>query len=179
MFYYVVKYVFLWIPLRLMFRPWTKGKRNIPKTGGVIFAPNHNSFIDSIFLPLMVRRRITFLAKIDYWRGSGIKGFVSTSVLVILFMGTWSVGFSNFLNNQTSRGLQVESIAATPFVLAKLFGANVEYPFRYGSTKVMNKKSTYREILQEKNRAGMFRRNKLIDLTSQRVVANCHFDLSA
>ena len=62
--------------------------------------------------------------------------FVSTVVLVILFMGTWSVGFTNFLNNQTSRGLQVESIAATPFVLAKLFGANVEYPFRYGSLEV-------------------------------------------
>jgi hypothetical protein len=62
--------------------------------------------------------------------------FVSTLVLVILFMSTWSVGFNNFLNNQTSRGLQVESIAATPFVLAKLFGANVEYPFRYGSLEV-------------------------------------------
>ena len=62
--------------------------------------------------------------------------FISTLVLVILFMSTWSVGFTNFLNNQTSRGLQVESIAATPFVLAKLFGANVEYPFRYGSLEV-------------------------------------------
>ncbi len=62
--------------------------------------------------------------------------FVSTLVLVLLFMSTWSVGFTNFLNNQTSRGLQVESIAATPFVLAKLFGANVEYPFRYGSLEV-------------------------------------------
>jgi hypothetical protein len=62
--------------------------------------------------------------------------FLSTVVLVILFMSTWSVGFTNFLNNQTSRGLQVESIAATPFVLAKLFGANVEYPFRYGSLEV-------------------------------------------
>lgn len=62
--------------------------------------------------------------------------FVSTLALVILFMSTWSVGFTNFLNNQTSRGLQVESIAATPFVLAKLFGANVEYPFRYGSLEV-------------------------------------------
>ena len=62
--------------------------------------------------------------------------FVSTLVLMILFMSTWSVGFSNFLNNQTSRGLQVESIAATPFVLGKLFGANVEYPFRYGSLEV-------------------------------------------
>ena len=62
--------------------------------------------------------------------------FVSTLLLMILFMSTWSVGFTNFLNNQTSRGLQVESIAATPFVLAKLFGANVEYPFRYGSLEV-------------------------------------------
>ena len=62
--------------------------------------------------------------------------FVSTLVLMILFMSAWSVGFTNFLNNQTSRGLQVESIAATPFVLAKLFGANVEYPFRYGSLEV-------------------------------------------
>ena len=62
--------------------------------------------------------------------------FVSTLILMILFMSTWSVGFTNFLNNQTSRGLQVESIAATPFVLAKLFGANVEYPFRYGSVEV-------------------------------------------
>jgi hypothetical protein len=62
--------------------------------------------------------------------------FLSTLVLMILFMSTWSVGFTNFLNNQTSRGLQVESIAATPFVLAKLFGANVEYPFRYGSLEV-------------------------------------------
>ena len=77
MFYYVVKYIFLWLPLRLIFRPWTKGKRNIPKTGGVIFAPNHTSFIDSIFLPLVVKRRITFLAKIDYWRGKGIKGLVT------------------------------------------------------------------------------------------------------
>ena len=62
--------------------------------------------------------------------------FVSTLILMILFISTWSVGFTNFLNNQTSRGLQVESIAATPFVLAKLFGANVEYPFRYGSVEV-------------------------------------------
>lgn len=62
--------------------------------------------------------------------------FVTTLVLVVLFMSTWSVGFTNFLNNQTSRGLQVESIAATPFVLAKLFGANVEYPFRFGSLEV-------------------------------------------
>lgn len=62
--------------------------------------------------------------------------FISTAVLVLLFMSTWSVGFTNFLNNQSSRGLQVESIAASPFVLAKFFGKNVEYPFQYGSLEV-------------------------------------------
>jgi hypothetical protein len=62
--------------------------------------------------------------------------FVSTAVLLLIFMNTWSVGFTNFFNNQSSRGLQVESIAASPYVLAKLFGANVEYPFRYGSLEV-------------------------------------------
>lgn len=62
--------------------------------------------------------------------------FISTAVLFLLFMSTWSVGFNNFLNNQSSRGLQVESIAASPFVLAKLLGKNVEYPFQYGSLEV-------------------------------------------
>ena len=62
--------------------------------------------------------------------------FISTAVLVLLFMSTWSVGFTNFLNNQSSRGLQVESIAASPFVLAKFLGKNVEYPFQYGSLEV-------------------------------------------
>lgn len=62
--------------------------------------------------------------------------FISTAVLFLLFMSTWSVGFTNFLNNQSSRGLQVESIAASPFVLAKFFGKNVEYPFQYGSLEV-------------------------------------------
>jgi hypothetical protein len=62
--------------------------------------------------------------------------FVSSVILLLIFMNTWSVGFTNFFNNQSSRGLQVESIAASPYVLAKLFGANVEYPFRYGSLEV-------------------------------------------
>ena len=62
--------------------------------------------------------------------------FISTTILFLLFMSTWSVGFTNFLNNQSSRGLQVESIAASPFVLAKFLGKNVEYPFQYGSLEV-------------------------------------------
>src|SRR5512143_909103 len=57
-----------------MFRPWITGEENIPVEGAAILASNHLSFSDSIFLPLMVRRRVTFLAKMDYFTGRGVKG---------------------------------------------------------------------------------------------------------
>ncbi|MDT0214840.1 lysophospholipid acyltransferase family protein [Rothia sp. ARF10] len=74
MFYWVLKTVFLGPILRILFRPWVEGEENIPETGGAIFASNHLSFSDSIFLPLVVPRRMTFLAKADYFTGVGIKG---------------------------------------------------------------------------------------------------------
>lgn len=61
---------------------------------------------------------------------------VILSVLVLIFIEFISVGSLSFLENQTSRGLQVESVAAVIFVIFKLWGANVDYPFRYGSLEV-------------------------------------------
>ncbi len=58
-----------------VFRPWVVGRENIPKDGAVIFASNHLSFMDSVFLPVVLDRHISFLAKSDYFRGRGIKGF--------------------------------------------------------------------------------------------------------
>ena len=60
--------------LRLLFRPWVEGEENIPAEGAAIFASNHLSFSDSIFLPLVLPRRVTFLAKSDYFTGRGLKG---------------------------------------------------------------------------------------------------------
>ena len=74
MFYWVLKTVVLGPILKLLFRPWVEGEENIPEEGPVIFASNHLSFSDSIFLPLVVPRRMTFLAKSDYFTGRGIKG---------------------------------------------------------------------------------------------------------
>ncbi len=74
MFYWVLKTVVLGPILRLLFRPWVEGSEHIPETGGAIFASNHLSFSDSIFLPLVVPRRMTFLAKADYFTGVGLKG---------------------------------------------------------------------------------------------------------
>ena len=77
MFYWLLKRIVLGPPLRLFFRPWIEGLENIPKDGAAILASNHLSFSDSIFLPLSCPRRITFLAKADYFTGGGLKGFLT------------------------------------------------------------------------------------------------------
>jgi len=73
-FYWVMKRIFIGPILKLLFRPWVKGLDNIPAEGAAILASNHLSFSDSIFLPLMVRRPVIFLAKSEYFTGTGLKG---------------------------------------------------------------------------------------------------------
>ena len=73
MFYWVVKAILTPV-LRVCFRPWVEGSEHIPAEGPAILASNHLSFSDSIFLPLVVPRKITFLAKSDYFTGKGLKG---------------------------------------------------------------------------------------------------------
>ena len=60
-----------------VFRPWIEGRENVPASGPVIFASNHLSFSDSVFLPLAVDRQISFLAKSEYFTGKGLKGWFS------------------------------------------------------------------------------------------------------
>ena len=77
MWYWLLKYILLGSVLRLLYRPQVEGLENIPDHGAAILASNHLSFSDSIFLPLMCKRHITFLAKAEYFTGTGIKGFFS------------------------------------------------------------------------------------------------------
>ncbi|MFI5953511.1 lysophospholipid acyltransferase family protein [Cryptosporangium sp. NPDC051539] len=77
MFYWVCKYILIGPFLRVFFRPVLEGVENIPATGPVILASNHLSFSDSFFFPLMVPRRIIFLAKAEYFTGKGLKGLFS------------------------------------------------------------------------------------------------------
>jgi 1-acyl-sn-glycerol-3-phosphate acyltransferase len=60
--------------IRGLWRPWTEGMANIPEEGGAILASNHLSVADSIFLPALTPRQITFWAKAEYFAGGGIKG---------------------------------------------------------------------------------------------------------
>jgi 1-acyl-sn-glycerol-3-phosphate acyltransferase len=73
LFYWFVKYSLRPI-FRLLFRPIVTGREHIPATGGALLASNHLSMCDSLFLPVMTRRRVTFLAKNEYFTGRGLKG---------------------------------------------------------------------------------------------------------
>ncbi|MCX4728036.1 lysophospholipid acyltransferase family protein [Streptomyces sp. NPDC090052] len=74
MFYYVLKYAVLGPLLRLLFRPRIEGLEHIPEDGAAIVAGNHLSFSDHFLMPVVLSRRITFLAKQEYFTGPGIKG---------------------------------------------------------------------------------------------------------
>lgn len=66
MLYWVVKGVLTPI-MRICFRVKVEGRENLPRGGPVILASNHRSFLDSIFLPLVLWRRVTFVAKAEYF----------------------------------------------------------------------------------------------------------------
>ncbi len=76
MLYWLLKYIILGPWLRLIFRPQVEGREYLPAKGAAIIASNHISFSDSIFMPLMVKRKVTFVAKSEYFTGKGLKGFL-------------------------------------------------------------------------------------------------------
>jgi 1-acyl-sn-glycerol-3-phosphate acyltransferase len=75
MWYWLFKYIFMGPLLTLLGRPKVEGLEYVPDSGAVILASNHLAVADSFYLPLVVKRRITFLAKSEYFTGTGIKGW--------------------------------------------------------------------------------------------------------
>jgi 1-acyl-sn-glycerol-3-phosphate acyltransferase len=82
-----MKWVLIGTWLRLIFRPVVEGLEHVPRRGAAIIASNHISFSDSIFMPLVVRRKVTFVAKAEYFTGRGIKGFL----IKMFFVGTCTI----------------------------------------------------------------------------------------
>ncbi|WP_167477917.1 lysophospholipid acyltransferase family protein [Nocardia arthritidis] len=74
MWYWLFKYVLLGPVLRLLGRPKIEGLHHVPRTGPVIIAANHLAVIDSLYLALVLPRRVTFLAKQEYFTGTGLRG---------------------------------------------------------------------------------------------------------
>src|SRR5688500_5387138 len=69
--YWLLKHILLGPLLRLIYRPKAEGVDNVPATGAAILAPNHLSFIDSLFIPLLTKLRLVYIGKADYfdkWR---------------------------------------------------------------------------------------------------------------
>lgn len=73
MFYWLMKAA-IGPMLTVLFRPKVEGIEQVPERGAAILASNHLSFSDSFFLPLVLERRITFPAKMEYFTGTGVKG---------------------------------------------------------------------------------------------------------
>lgn len=82
MLYWVLKHIVIGPWLRVLFRPWTDNVEAIPSSGPGILVSNHLSFSDSFFLPLIMERRLTFLAKQEYFTGKGIKGLLTKAFFI-------------------------------------------------------------------------------------------------
>jgi 1-acyl-sn-glycerol-3-phosphate acyltransferase len=74
-FYWFLKFVALGPLLRVVFRPHTEGAEHVPAEGPAILAANHLSYADWLFMPLTLTRRVTFVAKAEYFTTPGIKGW--------------------------------------------------------------------------------------------------------
>jgi 1-acyl-sn-glycerol-3-phosphate acyltransferase len=76
LFYWFLKFVAIGPAVHVIFRPRAEGMEHVPVTGGAILASNHLSAADWIYMPLSLKRRVTFLAKAEYFTGKGLKGFL-------------------------------------------------------------------------------------------------------
>jgi 1-acyl-sn-glycerol-3-phosphate acyltransferase len=85
--YWVLKNLVLGPAVSRIFRPVEEGAENVPEHGAAILASNHLSFADWVFMPLALDRRVTFVAKSDYFTGAGIKGWAQKR----FFAGTGQV----------------------------------------------------------------------------------------
>jgi 1-acyl-sn-glycerol-3-phosphate acyltransferase len=85
--YWLLKRVFLGPLLRFVYRPWVEGSEHVPSSGAAIIAGNHLTVVDSLFMPLVLDRKVTFLAKSDYFTERGPKGWFKRA----FFGGTGNV----------------------------------------------------------------------------------------
>jgi len=87
LFYWFLKFVAIGPAVHGIIRPKAEGTEHVPATGAAILASNHLSAADWIFMPLSLKRRVTFLAKAEYFTGTGVKGFLQR----VFFAGSGQV----------------------------------------------------------------------------------------
>ena len=72
MLYWVFKWALFAPAIRLLYHPRVSGAEHIPDTGPAILVSNHIAAGDTVVLPAMIRRRLTFPAKAELFVGSGV-----------------------------------------------------------------------------------------------------------
>jgi 1-acyl-sn-glycerol-3-phosphate acyltransferase len=87
LFYWFLKFVAIGPAVKLVIRPQASGTENVPADGAAILAGNHLSAADWIFMPLSLKRRVTFLAKAEYFTATGLKGWAQR----VFFAGSGQV----------------------------------------------------------------------------------------
>jgi 1-acyl-sn-glycerol-3-phosphate acyltransferase len=75
-FYWFLRFIALGPLLRLVFRPTAEGVEHVPTDGPAILASNHLSYADWLFMPLTLNRKVTFVAKAEYFTTPGFKGWL-------------------------------------------------------------------------------------------------------
>jgi 1-acyl-sn-glycerol-3-phosphate acyltransferase len=107
--YWLAKFVFLGPLLRMLWRPWVQGAENIPSDRPAIIASNHLSFCDSFFMPIVIRRKVTFLAKAEYFTTPGIKGRLTRRFMKTVGMVPIDRGDSDAARAALNTGIRVLS----------------------------------------------------------------------
>jgi 1-acyl-sn-glycerol-3-phosphate acyltransferase len=110
-FYWLLKWVFLGPLLRMVFRPRTEGAEHVPEEGPAILASNHLSYADWLFMPLTLTRRVTFVAKAEYFNGKGLKGWLQKS----FFSGAGQVPIDRSAPTQQRAVLAAKVLAPATF----------------------------------------------------------------
>ncbi len=103
---------------KAIWRPMITGTENVPPTGGVLLASNHLSFIDSFAIPIAAPRPVSFLAKVEYFTGTGVSGAIRR--------GFFEAGNAIPVDRHSSRAAQ-ESLDAALLVLRQGRGFGI-YP---------------------------------------------------
>jgi len=85
--YWLLKWIFIGPLLKTVFRIEVDGADHVPAEGPAILACNHLSYTDWLFMPLVIPRRVTFVAKAEYFEGRGLKGWAQRT----FFGGTGQV----------------------------------------------------------------------------------------
>lgn len=100
---------------KAIWRPEITGLENVPTSGPIILASNHRSFADSVVIPIVVPRKVVFLAKSDYFEGPGIKGWLTKQWFV-------GIGMLGVDRDDTKAALQSLELAEDVLGRGEAFG---------------------------------------------------------